>query len=48
MKIDYRSHDDILSRKVDEIAAILKDKKINAKDVFELSDVNHSGALDFK
>lgn len=45
--IDYRSYDDVFSRKVDEIVAIIRERKIDPAVVFEQIDLNHSGSLDF-
>jgi hypothetical protein len=46
-KVDYRSTEDIFSRKADEIVAILREKKIEPAVLFEQIDLNHSGLLDF-
>ncbi len=46
-RIDYRSSDDVLSRKIDEIVAILKTQKADPVKIFEQIDLNHSGSLDF-
>lgn len=46
-RIDYRSTHDVLSRKVDEIVAILKAHKVDPASIFEQIDLNHSGSLDF-
>lgn len=37
----------MISRKVDEIIAILKEKKADPKALFEQIDINHTGTLDF-
>jgi len=36
-----------LSRKIDEIVAILKARKENPAQLFEKIDTNHSGMIDF-
>jgi hypothetical protein len=46
-KVDYRSTDDVFSRKVDEIIAILRDRKMDPQILFDQIDLNHSGSLDF-
>jgi Ca2+-binding EF-hand superfamily protein len=47
LAVDYRSQEDVLSRKVDEIVAILKTQKADPVKVFDQIDLNHSGSLDF-
>lgn len=47
LAVDYRSHDDVLSRKVDEIVAILKAQKADPVKIFDQIDLNHSSSLDF-
>lgn len=46
-KIDYRSTEDVFSRKIDEIIAILRDIKVDPVTLFDKIDLNHSGSLDF-
>lgn len=45
--MDFREHNDVLSRKIDEIVAILKERKEDANKLFDKIDVNHSGQIDF-
>jgi Ca2+-binding EF-hand superfamily protein len=45
--IDFRDSRDVLSRKMDEIVAILHTRKEDPAFLFEKIDVNHSGFLDF-
>lgn len=45
--VDYRNSDDVLSRKIDEIVAILRAQKADPLKIFEQIDLNHSGSLDF-
>ena len=46
-KVDYRSTEDVFSRKIDEITAILRDIKADPVTLFDKIDLNHSGSLDF-
>lgn len=46
-KVDYRSTEDVFSRKIDEIIAILRDIKADPVTLFDKIDLNHSGSLDF-
>lgn len=47
LQVDYRSSEDVLSRKIDEVVAILRAQKADPIKIFEQIDVNHSGSLDF-
>jgi len=45
--VDYRSEKDVLSRKLDEVVAIIKELKLNPHTLFSEIDVNHNNTIDF-
>lgn len=47
VQVDYRASEDVASRKIDDIVAILKAQKADPIKVFDNIDLNHSGSLDF-
>lgn len=45
--MDFRSEKDVLSRKLDELVAIIKELKLNPHGLFDKIDVNHNNIIDF-
>lgn len=45
--IDFRESGDVLSRKLDEIVAIIRARQEDPGQLFNRIDINHSGFLDF-
>ena len=47
LQVDYRSQDNLLDRKVDELVAIINQIKADPSAIFHSIDLNKSGQLDF-
>jgi len=45
--VDFREHNDVLSRKLDDIVAILRERNEDSEKLFDKIDTNHSGQIDF-
>ena len=47
LQIDYRSQNNVIDRKVDELVGIIRQIKADPRAIFEKIDLNKSGQLDF-